>query len=165
MCILLGMHMDCLLQIEVMQLQIVPNTKPAQYSLVPSKENKERRIVLAKSAMQILRQQRTKQQKQKLRAGAQWDNQYNLVFTNKFTKPLHHFSVYSHLKRILKECGMEGYTFHSPRHSFASISIENGDDIKTVQMNLGHHAAAFTLKPMRTSTIGCSRIVLCKWRN
>lgn len=43
--------MDCLLQIEVMQLQIVPNTKPAQYSLVPSKENKERRIVLAKSAM------------------------------------------------------------------------------------------------------------------
>ena len=92
--------------------------------------------------MQILRQQRTKQQKQKLRAGALWDNEYNLVFTNEFGKPLHHFSVYSHLKRILKECGMEGYTFHSLRHSFATISIENGDDIKT----LGHHAALFTLK-------------------
>lgn len=31
-------------------------------------------------------------------------------------------------------------------YSFATISIENGDDIKTVQANLGHHAAAFTLK-------------------
>ena len=128
------------------QLQIVPHTKPTQYRLVPPKENKERRIVLAKSAMQTLRQQRIKQQKQKLQAGALWNNSYHLIFTNEFGEPLHHFSVYSHLKRILKECGMEGYTFHSLRHSFATISIENGDDIKTVQANLGHHAAAFTLK-------------------
>ena len=35
------------------QLQIVPNTKPAQYQLVPPKENKQRRIILAQSAMQI----------------------------------------------------------------------------------------------------------------
>lgn len=27
-----------------------------------------------------------------------------------------------------------------------SNSLENGDDIKTVQENLGHHSAAFTLK-------------------
>ena len=31
------------------------------------------------------------------------------------------------------------------RHSFAVASLQNGDDIKTVQENLGHHTAAFTL--------------------
>ena len=30
-------------------------------------------------------------------------------------------------------------------HSFAVASIENGDDIKTVQTNLGHATASFTL--------------------
>ena len=31
------------------------------------------------------------------------------------------------------------------RHSFAVASIRSGDDIKTVQGNLGHATAAFTL--------------------
>lgn len=31
-------------------------------------------------------------------------------------------------------------------YSFASTSLENGDDAKTVQENLGHHNAAFTQK-------------------
>ena len=35
--------------------------------------------------------------------------------------------------------------FHDLRHQYAVISIKNGDDIKTVQGNLGHATAAFTL--------------------
>ena len=31
------------------------------------------------------------------------------------------------------------------RHSYAVASLKSGDDIKTVQENLGHHTAAFTL--------------------
>ena len=30
-------------------------------------------------------------------------------------------------------------------HSYAVAALQAGDDIKTVQWNLGHHAAAFTL--------------------
>ena len=35
--------------------------------------------------------------------------------------------------------------FHDLRHSYAVAAIESGDDIKTVQENLGHATAAFTL--------------------
>jgi integrase len=34
---------------------------------------------------------------------------------------------------------------HDLRHTYAVISLQAGDDPKTVQGNLGHHTAAFTL--------------------
>lgn len=37
------------------------------------------------------------------------------------------------------------FRFHELRHSYAVAAIRAGDDIKTVQGNLGHHAASFTL--------------------
>ena len=116
------------------------------YFLAPPKEGKQRKIILAQNAMQLLRHQRAKQLEQRLAAGALWDNSFHLVFTNDFGHPLNRRTVYKHLKRILLDCGMGNYTFHSLRHSFATISLENGDDIKTVQTNLGHYAASFTLK-------------------
>ena len=36
-------------------------------------------------------------------------------------------------------------TFHGLRHSYAVVSLESGDDIKTVQANPGHATASFTL--------------------
>ena len=36
-------------------------------------------------------------------------------------------------------------TFQGLRHTYAVNCIRAGDDIKTVQSNLGHEAAAFTL--------------------
>ncbi len=35
--------------------------------------------------------------------------------------------------------------FDDLRHSYAVVSLESGDDIKTVQSNLGHATASFTL--------------------
>ncbi|WP_311135769.1 tyrosine-type recombinase/integrase [Acetobacterium fimetarium] len=41
--------------------------------------------------------------------------------------------------------GYPDLRFHDLRHSFAVSSLQAGDDIKTVQENLGHHSAAFTM--------------------
>ena len=35
--------------------------------------------------------------------------------------------------------------FHDLRQTYAAAAIKSGDDIKTVQENLGHATAAFTL--------------------
>ena len=41
--------------------------------------------------------------------------------------------------------GCPALRFHDLRHSYAVAAIRAGDDIKTVQGNLGHATAAFTL--------------------
>ena len=51
-------------------------------------------------------------------------------------------SVY---KDIVKSIGRPDARFHDLRHSYAVAAIRSGDDIKTVQSNLGHATAAFTL--------------------
>ena len=54
-------------------------------------------------------------------------------------------SVLHMLQRVLKRAGLPRIRFHDLRHTFAVASLRAGDDIKTVQGNLGHHTAAFTL--------------------
>lgn len=58
---------------------------------------------------------------------------------------LAHFTVYKHFKKIVKNLGLDHIRFHDLRHSYAVASLQSGDDVKTVQENLGHHTAAFTL--------------------
>lgn len=41
--------------------------------------------------------------------------------------------------------GIPDVRFHDLRHSYAVAAIRSGDDIKTVQGNLGHATASFTL--------------------
>ncbi|HCQ52531.1 MAG TPA: hypothetical protein DIU41_10670 [Oscillibacter sp.] len=46
---------------------------------------------------------------------------------------------------IVRNIGAPATRFHDLRHTFAVASIKSGDDVKTVQENLGHATAAFTL--------------------
>ena len=47
--------------------------------------------------------------------------------------------------KIAKQIGAPECRVHDLRHTFAVLSLQNGDDIKTVQNNLGHATASFTL--------------------
>ncbi len=48
-------------------------------------------------------------------------------------------------KTIVISLGLSELRFHDLRHSYAVAALQSGDDVKTVQEALGHHAAAFTL--------------------
>ena len=116
-----------------------------QYALAPTKSGRSRMITVAPSVMNLLKKQKSQQAQMRLLAGKAWNNSLDLVFTNELGGHLSHFTVYIHFKRIVKELGMPEERFHDLRHSFAVASIESGDDIKTVQSNLGHATASFTL--------------------
>ena len=125
------------------QLQLIRGTK-GQYQMVPTKNSKSRTISLAPSVVKILRNIKTKQLENRLRYGECWVNS-GFVFTDDLGKHLSASSVYKAFKRVVEEIGSPETRFHDLRHSYAVAAIKSGDDIKTVQENLGHATAAFTL--------------------
>ncbi len=54
-------------------------------------------------------------------------------------------ALYQRYKHLAEEIGVPGSRVHDLRHTFAMLSLQNGDNVKTVQDNLGHATAAFTL--------------------
>ena len=80
----------------------------------------------------------------RLTADELWEEN-NLVFSNQTGGFLSYRTVYDCFKRIVAKIGAPNTRFHDLRHTYAVIAIKSGDDIKTVQENLGHATAAFTL--------------------
>ena len=118
--------------------------KNGQYLLVPTKNGKSRTITPAPWVMKLLRTQRARQAEQQLRAGPMWEDS-GCVFTNELGQHLAIHTVYKDFKQIAASIGRPDARFHDLRHSYAVAAIRSGDDIKTVQGNLGHATAAFTL--------------------
>lgn len=119
--------------------------KKGGYGFAPLKTDRMRTITASQFVMNLLRQQRMKQREWQLQAGGAWNNNHNLVFTNEVGRFLRGGTVYENLKRIVRALGLDSVRFHDLRHSFALLSLENGDDIKTLQENLGHGKISTTL--------------------
>ena len=54
--------------------------------------------------------------------------------------------------KILKVIGAEHIRFHDLRHTFATLSLKNGVDVKTLSGALGHYDAGFTLSTYTHAT-------------
>lgn len=116
-----------------------------EFRLVSLKNDKPRRITPAPWVMQLFRDRKLQQYEHREKAGAAWSNPLNLVFTNELGGNLIPQTVVRHFKEIVSSIDRPDARFHDLRHSYAVASLRSGDDIKTVQGNLGHATAAFTL--------------------
>lgn len=112
--------------------------------LISAKNGKSRTIALPSTVITILKQHKIQQTLARLQAGELWENS-DFVFTNEVGHHVSPNSVYNQYKRIVASIGLPQARFHDLRHSYAVAAIQSGDDIKTVQGNLGHATASFTL--------------------
>jgi len=74
------------------------------------------------------------------------NNDLNLVFPNEAGKALNHANVLSrHFYPALENAKIDRIRFHDLRHTFASLLIEQGENIKYIQSQLGHANPMVTL--------------------
>lgn len=122
------------------------------FTFAPLKNDKTRILKPAPTVMALLERRKREQAAQRLQAGEAWqgwkdlkERETALVFTTATGSNLSPQTVYNHYKKLAVQIGAPGSRVHDLRHTFAVLSLQNGDDVKTVQGNLGHATAAFTL--------------------
>ena len=116
-----------------------------KYQFAPPKNDKPRRITMGNEVMEVFKRQMIRQSEWQLKAGQAWNNPDQLIFTNELGQHLTHQTVYKHYKKIVRNMGLPDLRFHDMRHSYAVASLQSGDSVKTLQENMGHYSAAFTL--------------------
>lgn len=120
--------------------------KNGKYIFAPLKNDKSRLLTPAPFVMDMLKDHKRKQMEQRIYAGPMWDDSLgDLVFTNELGCHLAIHTVFKDFKKVVEEIGCSEARFHDLRHSYAVASLRAGDDVKTVQSNLGHATASFTL--------------------
>ena len=122
------------------------------FTFAPLKNDKTRILCPAPFVMELLERRKREQAAQRLKAGELWEGWQTaeeqksaLVFTTAAGGNLSPQTVYNHYKKLAVQIGAPDSRVHDLRHTFAVLSLQNGDDVKTVQGNLGHATAAFTL--------------------
>ena len=107
----------------------------------PKTGNSIRKVSIPQDAVELLKQEHAKHP----------DNPW--MFPSGRTGEMYHpDSVVTLHKRILKDAGLEHIRFHDLRHTFATLALQNGVDVKTVSSMLGHYDAGFTLRTYTHAT-------------
>jgi integrase len=120
--------------------------------IVPLKNSKPRYLTAPAFVMELLRDEHTHQLEQRLSAGELWQGWQSqeemktaLVFLRDDGSNITAAALYQRYKHLAEMIGAPESRVHDLRHTFAVLSLQNGDNVKTVQDNLGHATAAFTL--------------------
>ena len=107
----------------------------------PKTGNSIREVSIPQDAVELLKQEHAKH------PSNPW------MFPSSRTGEMYHpDSVVTLHKRILKDAGLEHIRFHDLRHTFATLALQNGVDVKTVSSMLGHYDAGFTLRTYTHAT-------------
>ena len=116
--------------------QATINRDNGGFTVAPPKTEKSvRQIALSQQAVDLLAAEHEKHPENP-----------NLFPSPRTGLTYHPDSITNLHRKILKLAGLPEVRLHDLRHTFASLALQNGTDIKTVSGMLGHSDAAFTLR-------------------
>ena len=108
----------------------------------PKTQNSIRKVVIPTEAVELLVEEHEKHP----------DSPY--MFPSPVTGNMYHPDAIGRVhKKLLKQAGLPDIRFHDLRHTFATLALQNGVDVKTLSSMLGHYSAGFTLDTYTHATM------------
>jgi integrase len=89
-------------------------------------------------AIKVLKAHRKTQLAERLKAGTEWDNPNDLVFTTPTGRPVHPSYVRSALASLLTTGGLPQIRYHALRHTAATLLLLDGAPLFDISLVLGH---------------------------
>lgn len=116
-----------------------------KWKFQPPKTTKSKREIAVQAwVIAKLSEHRTRQLKERLAAGSAYEN-HDLVFSNPIGQPLLINALEVNFKKRLDSIGLPRIRLYDLRHTFCTLSLAAGIDLKTVSADMGHASVAFTL--------------------
>ena len=109
----------------------------------PKSHRSRRPVSLSPVAITVLRAHRAEQNERRLQLGPVWRDG-DLVFPSSVGTPWRARNMARAYKVALDASGLEGVTFHTLRHSAASLMARAGVPVTSISAQLGHANAAIT---------------------
>jgi integrase len=102
-------------------------------------------VKLTSAAVEALSSHRARQNEERLRLGSLWED-HCLVFPNQLGKLMNADNLYHRsFKPLLEKAGLSGFTFHSLRHTCATLLLSKNVNPKIVQEMLEHATISHTI--------------------
>jgi integrase len=111
----------------------------------PKRSKSRRTVTLTPQAAEALKGHRAHQNEERLWLGSLWEDR-DLVVPNRRGKPMNADNLYHRdFKPLLQRAGLSGFTFHSLRHTCATLLLAKNVNPKIVSELLGHATISQTM--------------------
>lgn len=110
---------------------------------VPTKNQSSERVVhIPKFMAELLREYRVWWAEYKLKLGDYWKGETDRLFIQEDGKPINPDTINYWLSKFTEKNGLEHLNPHALRHTFATLQIAAGVDLRTLQARTGHAQAS-----------------------
>jgi integrase len=110
----------------------------------PKSRTSRRTIPLPDTCVEALKSHRKRQLEERLAAGPEWED-WDLVFTTPFGRPLSRTEVSRQFGRLQEKAGVSHHRLYDSRHTAASLLLAQGVAPRVVMEVLGHSSFALTM--------------------
>lgn len=109
----------------------------------PKSETSKRIVPVPSDVTEALKKRKARLKEELLRMGKKLKKD-DFVFMWPDGRPVRPEYLSHHFIKLANRYGFQGITLHKLRHSYASMLLENGEDLKVIQENLGHSSIDVT---------------------